>query len=341
MRIRITEVRAQREIVDRLVWTTEVTFSGAQEQVFRLAGWFGEIALSRQSRETAAPPGRPWFPQLIARWNAHEAGRLRYYGSQSTRLQFLTELPGDALERIEQYWSDGILHARISGTFFTVCVKDIPLYAMDQLQTDSKKLLALAPESPIGMAAVPEYFADSLCQTLALRRRLAAPNHSIRDQVSSEPFEISRERWNGHLRPVLRPPSPTEESATSTVTPVASRSPGSTADAPATADDERLPIAIPDRLTGAYYAFEHGRFEFCIAECGRAAKALYQELSQSSGSLRDDDLRTAVLKQATNLQKLTAQPPTSQQAAFARHILVAMATLFELDSAIRSDTFAG
>lgn len=113
----IGRVLAVRDAVDLLVWEVEIatTFYGSNYQRAYAWLWEGDAVFWREEVPFGTRPG-PQTPRraLRARWtNRDQSARMIVPRDQ--KFEFTTDLPGDALDRIEEYRDGGRLFVRIEG----------------------------------------------------------------------------------------------------------------------------------------------------------------------------------------------------------------------------------
>lgn len=137
----IDKVRAQREAVDKLIWdailTMDVGSEGDVQPMF--LGFSGEITL-RTLAFTAAGRLHPTQDalRLPVRWHDMSLCR-RKRGRSNEKMMFLaieTELPGDALERIESMRGEDVLSAELYVCFSHLRIANGQLFAKHALAID-------------------------------------------------------------------------------------------------------------------------------------------------------------------------------------------------------------
>jgi hypothetical protein len=287
MEMRILNVTARRDAVDKLIWKAELRATDwGTSRLFLLASWSGDVVLYHQSIDRGSGMG----PQaerirLSARWlRSGERNAVRTWATSSASLVFETELPGDALERIEAFRGDNRIFARLEGTLFLVTVRD------DEFQSYGGDLEQLMIGLSGGGHLDIEGIARDLWQTMALWNTLADPQRILGVDFSTESFELSRERWDTEIRAVLRPEiiaAPPEQSPLSR-TECASAT-GTIASDPATGDigsaieEEALPPLLVDART----AFRAGKFIECIKLCSDVANTMHGKMSGTGKNFTD------------------------------------------------------
>ena len=171
----ITSVTAIRDAVDQLSWEAKVaTPDIARERAF-IVHWEGHVAFSREpvprNHGSASPGARP---TLQARWtNREDSSRILAPGELT--FKFITDLPGDALARIDAFRENGRIFARLEG-----------------------KLVVINPRSGVQNPAMPPWLDD-------ITDIMSRGNRPWVDNVFSEPYDL-REAWCTKILPTLRPP---------------------------------------------------------------------------------------------------------------------------------------
>ncbi|WP_437613331.1 hypothetical protein WMF20_11850 [Sorangium sp. So ce834] len=160
--------------MDYLEWQVRLAtdfFGTKQDRAYALY-WEGRASFSRDpiaSSLISAPGYPPMF--LPARWtNRERAGRMMT--PSEVVFEFVTDLPGDAFDRIERFRDSGRLYARIEG----------------QLAVVRKE----------GYRASTQPFHD-LAAVMWGDRVPAA-------DIRTEPFELTRDTWCQQILAVIRPP---------------------------------------------------------------------------------------------------------------------------------------
>jgi hypothetical protein len=161
--------------IDSIVWTAEVRFDyGPEAQVLSLQGWKGVVALYHEPVRTGSLPGPgPGKLTLAATWESeHEHSQM--FSNSTATMRFRTALPGDALDRIEQFRAGGRLFARLEGKL---------------------RFFALGPID-----------ADARTRIEALLACYDVGRKSIWNDLWGDSLELTRDLWTGTVLPVLRPP---------------------------------------------------------------------------------------------------------------------------------------
>lgn len=172
----ITKVVPEPGAVDSLLWTVEVRtdFFGINMERILLAAWSGAVAFYREpipGNSMPAPDPRRRIA-LPAEWvNRDKTTKL--LAPQDVSFVFRTQLPGDALARLERFRDGERLYARVEGQFMRWSLGD-PNAAFDQVEA----VLMAARE----------------------------PRLILWADVRSEPHELTRDEWGAHVLATLRPP---------------------------------------------------------------------------------------------------------------------------------------
>lgn len=188
----ITQVVPEPGAVDALLWSVEIRtdFFGIRMERIFLAGWSGVIAFYRDpcpGHSMPAPdPGRRLT--LAAEW-VNRDRTTKLLAPQEVSFLFRTQLPGDALDRIDRFRGGERLYARLEGQFMRWSLDGNPLEGQDEVE--------------------------------AIVAAAADPGRVIWADVRSESHELSRDVWGVSVLSVLRPPGivtleirlPTDESA--------------------------------------------------------------------------------------------------------------------------------
>ena len=173
----IGNVHAVPDAVDRLAWEVDVRtdFFTSRHQVGYALFWEGQVTFWRESVPAGSMPG-PQTPRksLPARW-ANRDKSARFTVPNEHHFEFATDLPGDALEKIEAFREGGRLYARIEGTLGVVLV-----------------------EPRKGEELVGAMLMD-------LGRVLVDSSRAHTAQVRTDPKELSRDSWCDDVLGKLRP----------------------------------------------------------------------------------------------------------------------------------------
>lgn len=114
---------------------------------------------------------------LPARWIQRRETPVRMWSQTSSNVKFETSLPSGALNRLDDFRDGGKLHARVEGTV---------------------NLLLLRDDSLVGLAPTE--------QLTRIWWDTANNNFVVSDDILSESFELSKERWCTEVLRTLRPP---------------------------------------------------------------------------------------------------------------------------------------
>jgi hypothetical protein len=172
----IKSVVAVRDAIDRLEWDTRISAPFGSAPSF-VVHWEGNVVFYKEPIASNQGMG-PSFPRraLAARWTNRENAARVLRPDEST-FTFVTELPGDALDRIESFRDGGRLFARLEGTRFVV-------------NRDPGFAVPNQPKLP---------WLDDVADIMG------RGNRPWTDNVWSEPFEL-REIWCTQVLATLRPP---------------------------------------------------------------------------------------------------------------------------------------
>lgn len=289
MEMRILDVEARGDIVDTLVWQVELRLSGLSTgHLFLLAGWSGDIVLYKQNIRKGVGMGTQVIRRhLPARWQRFDdRGSVRVWSGATRTLTMETQLPGDALERIETFRGDDRLFARLEGGVFALRVRGEPsqesMHRLEELLFDT--LGAHTRQT------------EEIWQSTALWRDLADPQRILNFTINSESYELSRDRWNQSISSELRPQRE------------------------ASANHARVQhsVLIPDVLMAAKQAFEHRDFERCINECVRFAREVYEQMrGRNPGVMHRNHVRIVrqhakfIVDTASDLSDVPMEPVAS------------------------------
>src|SRR5688572_13616431 len=110
----IEKVNAEKGAIDRLEWSVRahVAPGGNRNRPIFILGWEGQIVFYREPIPSSILPSPTHPPRLAlaAPWiNRAKASRL--FVPSEVIIAFRTELPGDALDRIERFREGGRLFA--------------------------------------------------------------------------------------------------------------------------------------------------------------------------------------------------------------------------------------
>jgi hypothetical protein len=170
----IKSVAAVRDAVDRLQWEARISTTFGPEPAF-IVHWEGNIVFSgdpvRSHHGQGLSTSRRTLP---ARWANRETSA-RVLRPDESKFEFVTELPGEALDRIESFRDGGRLFARLEGKLFIV--------SRNPGHRDQ-------PQMP---------WLDDVVDIMG------RGNRPWSDDVRSEPFEL-REVWCSQVLGTLRPP---------------------------------------------------------------------------------------------------------------------------------------
>lgn len=175
----INNVQAVSDAVDRLVWEVDVgtDFFGTHYQLAYALFWDGQVVFWREPFPPGNTPG-PQTPRknLAARWvNRDVSARMTVPNPR--RFEFASDLPGDALDRLDDFREGGRLFARVEG----------------------KLVLVIAEPSREGQGSVVNDMLFDLGQLMTSSNRL----HST--AICTDPKELSRDTWGDAILAKLRP----------------------------------------------------------------------------------------------------------------------------------------
>lgn len=174
----INEVRAVPDAVDRLMWQVDMRtdFYTSVYQLGYALFWAGHVVFWRESIPAGNMPG-PQTPRrtLPARWMNRDTAA-RFTVPQERRFEFATDLPGTALDRIEDFRGGGRLYARLEGKLAVILME---------------------PSRQGGDVVVP--MLSELGKTLVESGR----EHAA--AICSDPKELSRDTWCDEVLAKLRP----------------------------------------------------------------------------------------------------------------------------------------
>ena len=111
---------AVRDAVDRLHWEVLISTSDLSRDQAFVVHWEGCIVFAREqlpSNQGSAPSANR--PTLPARWTNRENSS-RLFGRGEVTFALVTDLPGDALQRIDSFRENGPLFARLEGKLVIV-----------------------------------------------------------------------------------------------------------------------------------------------------------------------------------------------------------------------------
>jgi hypothetical protein len=176
--IAIKSASAVRDAVDRLEWrvVTATDFFGSRIDRAFVIHWEGAIAFYRHAVPKGADMGSQTAKlSLVARWTNRERSARLHTPTEAT-FEFVTEIPGEALDRIEHFRDGGRLHARLEGKLFVI-----------QEERESKK----TGHRP---------WIDDALRLMADYDRMPCVD------LRSESFELTRDTWCTEILATLRPP---------------------------------------------------------------------------------------------------------------------------------------
>lgn len=136
--------------------------------------WDGRVVFSVTAHGGHGPPeGRL---ALVARWtNRNDSGRFQV--PRETLFEFATDLPGDALDRIESFRDGGRLYARLEGRLFVIY-----------------------RDEHVPKSSTTRPWVDDAVALLGQSQRTPCAD------VSSEVRELTRDVWCTEVLATLRPP---------------------------------------------------------------------------------------------------------------------------------------
>lgn len=114
----IAKVEAVADVVDRLEWSVRILADGWGLGRAYVLHWDGHIALCRE------PGGAGSRLTIPARWTNREHASRFVVLPGERMFTFATDLPGDALDRVERFRASGPLHAYVEGTFVVAFLRD-------------------------------------------------------------------------------------------------------------------------------------------------------------------------------------------------------------------------
>jgi hypothetical protein len=174
----INSVRAVPDAVDRLMWDVDVRtdFYISTFQLGYALFWEGHVVFWRESVPAGSMPG-PQTPRMTlpARWMNRDTAA-RFTAPQERRFEFAADLPGTALDRIEDFRGGGRLYARLEGKLAVIFVE---------------------PPRQGGDLVGP--------MLLELGRTLVDSGREHAATVCSDPKELSRDTWCDEVLAKLRP----------------------------------------------------------------------------------------------------------------------------------------
>jgi len=225
-----------QDVVDRFEWTVRVGtgFWGLHLRRGYVLFWDGRVAFYLEPVPANIMPGSDLpVKTLPARWTNRDAAA-RLFLPQETTFKFETELPGNALDRIEEFRNGARLYARLQGK----------LVAVAQPEGTERHLADQRDPDPLGLLR-------------DLARVMGDPTERVHDtDIRTEPFELTRDFWCEKVLGTLRPPG-------RYVLEVAAGVPSQDQAAAATAHWKE-----------AQKAFDNGRHEETARLCARALEEL-------------------------------------------------------------------
>jgi hypothetical protein len=176
---RITRVVPIAGAVDRLLW--DVEFSPSFWGTFGtriLLDWTGDLVFDKRPipANSMPPPGSPNW-RLAGRWVNRE--RLTHVHPQQTySIQIESDLPGDALDRLERFRDSGRLYVRVEAEVTVL----------------------------LGGILEPGVAPDAIKSEYGFLLQLRNPSRSMRETFRTEAFELTRDVWGYEILGALRPP---------------------------------------------------------------------------------------------------------------------------------------
>lgn len=173
------------DIVDRFEWTVRLGtgFWGLAPRRAYVLFWDGRIAFYLEPVPVGSMPAALPVRMLPTRWTNRDS-TARLFLPRETNFKFETDLPGNALQRLEEFRNGARLYARLEG-----------------------KLVAAAQPEGIEREAAEHSGVDSLGLLRDLSDVMGEPGRRVHGtDIRSEPFELTRDFWCETVLGTLRPP---------------------------------------------------------------------------------------------------------------------------------------